>query len=172
MQERGHSIDHLFDLFTGSGVLSLELLHRLPKNFVKEYHCIEIQKEFCPFLEKNRYIFFDTKFHIEGKVHCCDVFDFFKKYADCLKKEDIVVLNPPYYFYGEGQLPRDSKKQQCHFISEDYWLNFLLLLEKTSAIVFFQLKENTKLTEKTLKILQKKLKMIQPLSGNEIVAVF
>ena len=87
LQERGHSIDHLFDLFTGSGVLSLELLHRLPKNFVKEYHCIEIQKEFCPFLEKNRYIFSILNFISKEKFIVVMFLIFLKNMQIALKRK-------------------------------------------------------------------------------------
>jgi tRNA1Val (adenine37-N6)-methyltransferase len=156
----------IHDLFAGSGVFSLEIMHRLSKHYVGECHFWELQREFQDILKINTKTFCDSNFYFVTHIHSGDVADFFMKKKEGL---DIIVMNPPHYFYGEGKKSKLDQKNMCQFIEEKKWINILQELQKTQAKIFLQLRWKTQLTAITIKSLKDKIRLIQPLSGEELL---
>jgi len=165
--KKSHIVPYrIYDLFAGSGIFSLELMHRLSERYVNECHFWEIQKEFQEILKINTKTFCDSKFYFLPHIHSGDVAEFFMKKKEGL---DIIVMNPPHYFYGEGKTSKLEQKNTCQFIQEKKWMTILDGLQKVEAKIFLQLRWKTQLTEITTKSLKDKIRVIQPLSGEEFL---
>jgi len=157
------------DLFAGSGVFSLELIHRLPKYAIHSCNMVELQPEFKLSLERNsqqvivQNMVTSTNFYYEDCISYC------KKMSNHWHEKSLLLLNPPHFFSSEGKLPKNKSKLRCHFIQENDWQELLGFLEKSPAQIFLQLRWNTQLTERTCELLGKSIKIFQPLSGNEFL---
>lgn len=156
---------YLIDLFAGSGVFSSEIFYRLPQGSCYRWDLVELQREFTPYLEKN----ISQSNKIKTQIFYQSANDWLKENSQLVNAESVIVLNPPHFFEDEGKLPKNSNKQTCHFIKRIEWMEFIQRIKKTQAQIFILLKLDTQAMQHTITALATKIKIIQPLSGKEVL---
>lgn len=166
-----YSTINLTDLFAGSGVFSIELMHRLPKTYVKSWNLIEMQTAFSSSLAFNISNFLNPIDQYSPQTFYTDSLSWMKDKNLKQNENEFIILNPPHYFEDEGKLPLNQDKRKCVSIKKDYWDLFLQECKKSNAKFFFLLNHQTQLYLCTQKSLKAKIKLIQPLAGNDCLLV-
>lgn len=162
-------IENLIDLFAGSGIFSIELMNRMPNASIQHWHLIEEQYEFESSLKLNCERFMNKNPAIIAQIIFNDSLKWLNSNMQNLSTMDLILLNPPYYFKEEGESSHDPHRAKCCAIEKKYWLNFIQLMDKSESQFIMMLKQHTQLYLETRKILKHKIKLLQPLDGNEFL---
>jgi tRNA1Val (adenine37-N6)-methyltransferase len=101
----------LLDIGSGSGVIGIELARLLKP---RELGLLELQKDFIPFLEKNRDLFLTDETRVEIVCNSLGAWDSSRAF-------DLIVCNPPYYLPGHGQQSDDQRRNLCRNFKQDGW---------------------------------------------------
>ncbi len=105
---------NFLELFSGCGVITLELSKKLKGNWC----LVEKQEEFRSFLNRN----LSWKNQKVEKVYWKDCEDFLKENYE---RFDLIVMNPPYFFKEESRPKNDPKTDICFRISKSKFMNIL-----------------------------------------------
>lgn len=104
---------NILDIGAGSGVIGIELAHKLG---IRNVHFLELQTEWKSTLEKNITDFLPGK---ETEIFWQSVAEW-----NPAIKYDLIVSNPPYFLPGNGQLSPDPVRAKCRSFLEDDWKIF------------------------------------------------
>ena len=157
----------LTDLFAGSGIFSLELVHRLPNARLKRWNLVELQTSFSTSLAFNLKTLLDPKITSAPLISYRDCLSWMQDKSMEHDKQDLIILNPPHYFEDEGKLSPNAEKRKCLSIERYYWEQFLHECQKSNGKIFMLLNHQTQLYQFTKKILKTKIKLMQPLAGQD-----
>ncbi len=102
------------DFYAGSGVVGIEFSFRVD------------QLDEMVFIEKNR----NYREHLERNIGQLKggyrTIIYWDSSLPCdLKKDTLILANPPYFIKNDGRLPQDLDKRNCHFIEEAQWQSWL-----------------------------------------------
>lgn len=159
----------LIDLFSGCGIFSIELIHRLPMFKIKQWYLIESQLNYQQHLRLNTQDLLIKNPVLKIDMLYQDCLDWLIKNQQKILEEDIVLMNPPHFFTSEGKMPDSEEKKMCYFIEEEKWCLFLHQLLQVKCKIFILLRLDTQLYKKTLLVFKIKIKAIQLLTKSEAV---
>lgn len=108
------NIKSICDFYAGSGVVGIEFSFRVDP--LDEIVFVENNLSYKVHLERNINQLKDgyrTNIYWDSSLPCD------------LKKDTLILANPPYFIKNDGRLPQDLDKRNCHFIEEAQWQNWL-----------------------------------------------
>lgn len=111
----------ILDLGAGSGVLGIELAN-FYQSMVVDF--LEIQNDFIFYLEKNIGHILNKK--TQTQVHL-------NSFANWRPERtwDIIVVNPPYYLKGHGELSKDPRRAMARSFIQDDWRDLWTIIACT-----------------------------------------
>lgn len=154
------------DLFSGCGVVSIELALRLNKRIKLELELVEIQEEFQSYLHENIRQLEEERPLTSSQITNLDVLEFLKLQKKKKVIPDIFVLNPPHFALNTGQKTSSLQRDLCIYMDQKYWES---LLEIIDGQCFFLLSSESKLFEIFMNKMKKKIRIMHPASGNEMI---
>lgn len=166
LNERNLRQIKICDLFCGCGILSLELAFRLPAKIATELNLVELQPEFKQHLEINCNTLKSIKPNITFQIWIQDSLEYLSSQSNANELDTIYLLNPPHFFLGEGQKTSSVQRDQCIYMEEKNWIRVLSHLDGKCV---FLLTHNTKLSNTLFDLKNKNIRIIQPMSGKEIL---
>lgn len=102
------------DYYTGNGVVGIEYSFRVEK--LEEIIFVENNLKYQDHLEFNiAQLTKDYRTNIYWSNH----------FPAFLKKDTLVLANPPYFIENEGRLPKNLDKRNCHFLEQQAWESWL-----------------------------------------------
>lgn len=136
-------IDNVADLCCGCGVVALEVIQKLEKEYsdtIKEVHFVELQDDYLPYIQQNiEQIKKDFKW-IDYQIHLNNILD--SKFEKGL---DLIVMNPPYFKEGHGRTSDNEKKKVCREYTGDDFSRYIehgASLLNSNGVLFFVCRED------------------------------
>ena len=162
-------VGKIIDCYAGCGVFSMELIARLSNKKLKHIIWIESQREFDSHILYNSVQIKTVYPHLICVLEKMIDHMAFRKYVSKVNLHDLLLMNPAHFYLQEGKRANSDKRTNCLFICRDHWLQSLALIKQLNCKKIFLLKNHTQLFKETYQQLKEKIKIIQPLSGDELV---
>jgi 16S rRNA G966 N2-methylase RsmD len=169
LQRNNFSFENLIDLFAGSGIFSIEFLNRMPKCRIKQWYLVEMQNEFENSLRSNCVNLEKKNNGLTPQIVIKDSLSWLKDNDININEQDLVLLNPPYFFTEEGKNSIDPCRAKCLTISRQYWYQCIQQIGKSKAKYIMMLNNSSQLYLETFIVIKNKIRLIQPLAGNEVL---